>query len=237
MRMRTSDERASSTRTRRWIGCAALTALVVLVASACQLPPVPPLSGWGDNSSGQVGDGTTTERSAPVTVDAAFSVVSAGAAHTAVVRTDGTLWEAGSNTSGQQGDGTVIPAQDLAQVGTATNWRTVSSGQAHTMAVRTDGTLWAWGDNNDGELGDGTTTTRLTPTRIGTDTNWQSVSAGGFHTIALKTDGSMWSWGRNGNGVLGFGANFDLHSPTADRVVRHLGVGQHQRLPGDSRPV
>src|SRR5512140_975779 len=47
---------------------------------------------WGDNTSGQLGDGTTTDRLTPVQIGSGFAGVSAGYYHTVAVKTDGTLW-------------------------------------------------------------------------------------------------------------------------------------------------
>jgi len=161
---------------------------------------------WGSNWAGQLGDGTTGNRNAPVRIgtEANWSYVSAGNSHTVAIRTDGTLWTWGSNMNGRTGHG-MIAGNTLApaQVGTATNWVSVSAGDAHTVAVRADGTLWAWGSNEGNRLGDGTSTHRNTPTRIGSDANWVTASAGGAHTLAIRTDGSLWAWGNNLSSQLG----------------------------------
>ena len=176
---------------------------------------------WGWNWSGQLGDGTTTERHVPTqesTTAANWSAVSAGYNHTTVVKTDGTLWAWGNNERGQLGDGTTdniwVPTQEST---TATNWSAVSAGSGHTVAVKTDGTLWAWGYNRSGQLGDGTTDSRQVPTQESTDaTNWSSVSAGYNHTAAVKTDGTLWAWGSNGIGQLGDGTTIERHNPTQE---------------------
>ncbi|MCL2192103.1 MAG: hypothetical protein FWB78_01745 [Treponema sp.] len=211
---------------------------------------------WGNNASGRLGDGTTTNRFVPVRIgtDSNWDYVSAGDSHTVALRTDGTLWAWGSNVSGQLGDATIVSASNTPQrIGTFTDWvavsagisytvgiRTggtlwvwglntsgrlgtgdtttlwfperimpetdwafVSAGSAHTVAISTDGELWAWGLNSFGQVGDNTTTTRLVPVQIGTSTEWKSVSTGDSHTVGIKTDGTLWAWGNNGSGRLG----------------------------------
>ena len=72
------------------------------------------LWGWGDNGSGQLGDGTTVEKDSPeqIGTDDDWAVVTAGEGHTLAIKTNGTLWAWGNNELGQLGDGTawqVVP--------------------------------------------------------------------------------------------------------------------------------
>ncbi|MCL2424807.1 MAG: DUF4214 domain-containing protein [Oscillospiraceae bacterium] len=152
---------------------------------------------WGWNRRGELGDGTTSERRAPVRVgmDYNWSIVSAGEHHTIGIRTNGSLWTWGDNTHGQLGDGTTIDRHIPVRIGTEYDWTSVSAGYMHTMAIRSDGSLWAWGHNGRSQLGDGTTTRRLIPIRIGNGTNWASVSASMVYTMATLDDGSVWAWG------------------------------------------
>ena len=115
---------------------------------------------WGNALGGRIGDDTATPRSSPVqTVSGGtnWKQVSAGSNHTAAIKTDGTLWIWGSNTTGQLGEGTTLtsvhrssPVQTIAA---GTNWKQVSAGNDHTAAIKTDGTLWTWGQGTAGGLG------------------------------------------------------------------------------------
>ncbi|MBI5307691.1 MAG: hypothetical protein HZB37_04995, partial [Planctomycetes bacterium] len=122
---------------------------------------------WGYNGYGALGDGTTTQRNAPVQIgtDTMWVSVSGGRFYTLAVKSDGTLWAWGNNI----GNAPV-------QIGTDTKWVSVSAGANHKLAVKSDGTLWAWGFNMYGQLGDGTNTDKYAPVQIGTDTKWVSVS-------------------------------------------------------------
>src|SRR5579875_2311898 len=62
---------------------------------------------WGDNSVGELGDGTTTDRNTPVQVSGLDNVIgiAAGASHNLAVKSDGTVWAWGSNDMGQLGNG------------------------------------------------------------------------------------------------------------------------------------
>jgi alpha-tubulin suppressor-like RCC1 family protein len=79
----------------------------------CGLTTSSALFCWGSNSSGQLGDGTTTRRLTPVAVSTTerFTTLTAGGAHTCGVATGGTALCWGSNLSGQlgNGEGNIIP--------------------------------------------------------------------------------------------------------------------------------
>ena len=122
------------------------------------------LRGMGQNSYGQLGDGTTNDRITPVPVASGVAQVAAGAYHSLFVKTDGTLWAMGYNYFGQLGDGTttnrttpVLVAGSVAQA---------AAGGAHSLFVKTDGALWATGADIFGQLGDATATTRSLPVLV-----------------------------------------------------------------------
>ncbi len=136
---------------------------------------------------------------------ASWSQFVSGSGHQMALRSDGTLWGWGINTSNQLGDGTATDRRAPVQIGTATNWRSVTCGGNHNVAIRTDGTLWAWGVGSNGQLGDGAFTLRNAPLQIGTETDWAFVDGGGNHTLAIKTSGTLWATGFNTSGQLGDG--------------------------------
>jgi alpha-tubulin suppressor-like RCC1 family protein len=163
----------------------------------------------GYNYNGQLGDGTTTDRSNFEQVATGVASVAAADSFTMFVKTDHTLWAMGSNELGQLGDGTTTARSTPEQV--ATGVASVAVGAGHTMFVKTDGTLWAVGNNDDGQLGDGSTTSRSTPEQVATGV--ASVSAGYGHTMFVKTDGTLWATGLNNHGQLGDGTTANRSTP------------------------
>jgi alpha-tubulin suppressor-like RCC1 family protein len=169
----------------------------------------------GLNSSGQLGDGTTTRRSTPVSIPSLTSVavIAAGATHSAAIKTDGSLWIWGSNASNQLGDGTTTTRTSPIQVTAVSAVNAVALGTSHTLAVKDDGTVWAWGLNTYGQLGNGTTVKAAAPIQVTGLINVIAVAAGTSHSYALKADGTVWAWGRNSNGSLGDGTTTQRLSP------------------------
>ena len=170
---------------------------------------------WGRNNVGQLGDGSSiTHRSSPIqTVSGGtnWKSVAGGTAHTAAVKTDGTLWTWGFNSDGQLGNNvdTTNRSSPIQTVSGGTNWKQVACGGSHTAAIKTDGTLWLWGNNNTfdnkgGNLGDNSLTKKSSPVQtVSGGTNWKLVAGGFYHTAAIKTDGTLWLWGSNSFAQLG----------------------------------
>ena len=198
---------------------------------------------WGHNFDGQLGDGTTTNRSTPVQVPGLADVVAiaGGFKHTIALRRDGTVWAWGDNEFGQLGDGTTTDRSTPVQVPGMADVVAIAGGFKHTLALRRDGTVWAWGHNYLGQLGDGTKTSRSTPVQVQGMTDVVAVAGGDHHTVALRGDGTVWTWGWNLWGQLGdgtYGTGTDRSSPVqvqgmADVVAVSGGVCQTLALRGD----
>jgi alpha-tubulin suppressor-like RCC1 family protein len=160
---------------------------------------------WGDNESGQLGDGTTTTRLLPVQVgtDTDWAVVSAGMdAHTLALKKDGTLWAFGFNWMGQLGTGTDVQQNTPVRIGGAADWARIAAGFWSSLATKSDGSLWAWGQN-DGLWGNGKNEYIAVPVRI--SDGWQDIAMGGHSALATRPDGSLWAFGNNLFGQLGQG--------------------------------
>jgi alpha-tubulin suppressor-like RCC1 family protein len=139
-------------------------------AHTCALKSDGTLWCWGDNTGGQLGDGTFTARLTPVQVTALGNTVqkiATGGFHTCVIKNDGTPWCWGDNESGQVGDGTFTTRTlPVPITPPASPFVEISGGEYHTCARAIDNSIWCWGDNEYGKLGDGTTTNRASPTLV-----------------------------------------------------------------------
>ena len=171
---------------------------------------------WGLNADGELGDGTTTDKSSPVQVgtDNDWSIVSGGGTHSIALKTNGTLWAWGSDFYGQLGDASIVTKTSPVQIGTDNNWVSISAGHFFNLGLKADGTLWFWGFNSQGQSGNGTSNNPYNiPTQIGTANDWAVISAGGLHVLAIKTNGTLWAWGWNVYGQLGDGTSTDSDVP------------------------
>lgn len=175
---------------------------------------------WGDNSYGQLGDGSRIEHHLPVNVtDLAGGVraISGGDGHTCALTVAGAVRCWGRNGLGQLGDGTredrLVP---VAVVGLDSGVRAISAGGVHTCALTETGAVKCWGYNSFGQLGDGSTATRLTPITVsGLDSGASLVVAGFMHTCAAMATGGAKCWGENISGQLGDGSAENRLMPVA----------------------
>ena len=172
---------------------------------------------WGDNTQGQLGDGTTTRRILPVKIgDSSWTTVTTGSSYTAGITTTGALFTWGGNTTGQIGDGTTINKSSPVQIGSS-SWTMVaatatSATVGFSAAIDITGALYVWGSNTVGNLGDGTTINKSSPVQIGTS-SWTTVSVGLSHTAGITTTGALFLWGAGAGGALGDNTAVSKSSP------------------------
>ena len=225
-----------------------ITQLVAGGDHTCALASDGTFACWGDNTHGQLGDYSTTDRTVATAVDVSntnssalynktVSQIAAGRDHTCALASDGTLTCWGYNASGQVGDNTsgtdrtVPTAVDVSSGNSsALNGLTVASVRAggdHTCALTTSALLACWGENGSGQLGDNTTTDRLVPTAVDvTNSNGSalynltitSFSLGTSHTCAVTSSGAMACWGDNSDGRIGDGTTTQRSVPTSPQV-------------------
>jgi hypothetical protein len=139
---------------------------------------------WGNNSAGQLGNGTVTSSSVPVAVSGGLNFadrISTGAHHACgpvntfangIQFSYAYCW--GDNSFGQLGNGTTTNNATPIVVAGGLNFRTVSAGGRHTCGLTSSlpssptagGAAYCWGDNSSGQLGNGTTTSSSVPFNV-----------------------------------------------------------------------
>ena len=143
----------------------AVAGMAVVASAGTAVPAMaaaaPGAYAFGYNPSGELGDGTGGQQILPVPVSGLPGTVrqlSAGAATSAALLSDGTVWTWGDDTFGALGHGTsggsVTTPQRVAGLSGITQIA-VGTGDRDVYAVRSDGTLWAWGTTAPANWGTG----------------------------------------------------------------------------------
>ncbi len=186
---------------------------------------------WGNNNTGQLGDGTTGSSSVPVKVllppGTKVTAIRAGCADSLALTSDGQVLAWGFNGDGQLGTGTpggssATPVPVLLPAGTTVT--AITAGTAHNLALTSKGKVLAWGFNADMELGDGTVgSLSATPGQVllPPGVKVTAVAAGDSHSLARTSNGKVLAWGDNRNGELGTGkSGGNSATPVRARLAR-----------------
>jgi len=184
---------------------------------------------WGFNTSGQLGDGTTTLSPSPVDVlglPGPVASMSAGGIQTCVLTSSGEALCWGGNLNGQVGDGSFVDRlAPTAVVGLDAGVRAISAGWKHTCAILADEAIACWGQNSQGQLGDGSLTDSGVPIEVARLPKASLLSAGGTrtgnvgHSCAFALGGGLHCWGANLEGQLGNGTLATASVPVAVKAL------------------
>jgi alpha-tubulin suppressor-like RCC1 family protein len=98
----------------------------------------------------------------------------------AAIKTDGTLWVWGANSSGQLGLGNIINrSSPVQEISLSTNWKKLFVANDHKLALKLDNTLWGWGTGGQGMLNNSSTLNRSSPVQI-IENTYSFKDIGGF---------------------------------------------------------
>lgn len=186
---------------------------------------------WGDNSAGQLGNGSASAVLSPSPVEVImpagvtrFDQIFAGQFASFGIGDDGNTYSWGSNHDGQLGDGTFTDryTADLVQTPPGVRFVQVSADSASyggAMALGSDQQVYVWGGGQHGQLGNGTSgslTRSAVPVAVPalTGIDFVQVRAGWGARFALAADGTLYAWGLNNNGgSLGDGTTLNRATP------------------------
>ena len=180
---------------------------------------------WGDNDSGQLGNGRTSDSLIPLQAIPAGSgatAIAAGSTHTCAVVAGGVqCW--GNGEYGRLGNGSsnssATPVQAIPAGSGAT---AVAAGGSHSCAVVAGG-VKCWGAGWSGRLGNGSTDSSFTPVQaIPSGKGVTAIATGDSHSCAV-VDGGVKCWGDGYYGRLGNGT-WDSSSTPVQAIVAGSGA-------------
>ncbi|QDS32558.1 RCC1 repeat- and reductase domain-containing protein [Brevibacillus brevis] len=163
----------------------------------------------GENAGGVLGvpDSEVPKSYSPIQVETLsdISAISSGSYHTMALKSDGTVWTWGKNSTGQIGVSKDVQMTGVpVQVEGLSNVVAVSAGREFSLVLKDDGTVWGWGKNSD-LFGASVAGNTYAPVQIEGLENVTYIEAGTTHSFAKKSDGTVWAWGNNSSGSLGNG--------------------------------
>jgi prepilin-type N-terminal cleavage/methylation domain-containing protein/prepilin-type processing-associated H-X9-DG protein len=195
--------------------------------------------GWGYSRYGQIGMAITASPyyRAPEIADNSLSPKAYFSYNLAtfMVKQDGSVWGAGTNTNGLFGLGDTANKLIFTQLPGYTNPKSIGVGTAFSFIVKSDGTVWGAGLNSSRQLGDGTTTQRTTHVQmLGPDqplggsffTGAKQAEGGTSHSVIVTEDGNVYACGLNSTGQLGQGVT------TAQTMVKRVKINATEFLTG-----
>jgi alpha-tubulin suppressor-like RCC1 family protein len=179
---------------------------------------------WGNNTGGELGDNTITQRTTPVAISGGtktFCSISAGSAYSMAIDLRGRVWGWGFNSTGQIGNNSVTSTRTPVSIlGANKTFCKIHAGDGNTMAIDLRGRLWGWGANNCGKLGNNGTTQFNTPISVlGAVKTFCQIFAGVDHTLAIDKNGRAWAWGNDLYGILGINRQPNTVAPTVCRLT------------------
>ncbi len=212
-------------------GLSGATRLAAGFAHTCAVVAGGQVRCWGDNSSGQLGNGATSAFSAvpvPVPGLSGATQISAGVSHTCVLLTSGQARCWGDNNSGQLGNGTLSNSAVPVVVTGLTGATQIASGNSHSCVLLAAGQLRCWGANFSGQLGNDSTAGSESTTPLGVIgvSGATQVAAGGDHACAVVSGGQVRCWGSNTSGQIGNGSIGFAPVPLAVGVTGLSGATQ-----------
>lgn len=169
----------------------------------------------GNDTYGQMGNGTTSYASLGLTQVSGLTnvtAIAAGDATSYFLKSDGTVWAVGYNNHGQLGIGSKTTQTTPVQVSGLTGITAIAAGDSHAIFLKNDGTVYGTGIYSAlgfyKSQGD-----QLVPVKLSGLSNIVSISAGEFTNLFLKNDGTVWGLGQSENGQIGYGSTAITQTP------------------------
>jgi uncharacterized repeat protein (TIGR02543 family) len=189
---------------------------------------------WGNNSSGQLGNGTTFIDSSPREITSRFNLetensiklINFGASSSMALSELGRVYAWGNNENGQLGDGTTInrstPKEITSYFGPLLQDKIsmIVTKSNSSSALSSNGKVFFWGENDYGQIGNGTNFNSNLPIDISNSItlplsfdSFKLIAIGTSHSALLSESGNLYLWGYNFWGNLGDGTSLNKTTP------------------------
>lgn len=154
---------------------------------------------WGQNTFGQLGDGSTSDSTTVVAVKGLENItaVAAGCEHSLALDNNNKVWAWGCNKNGQLGIGSTDDSTIPVQIESLQGIIAIAAGKEHSLALDQDGKVWAWGSDGCRQLGQGSDRQKdsKVPVSVVNLSGMVAIAAVDYYSAALKDDGTVWDWG------------------------------------------
>jgi alpha-tubulin suppressor-like RCC1 family protein len=184
---------------------------------SCAITSSNQLRCWGLNSSGQLGDGSSSQRSTPQGIDTAtsYQTVAASNVSTCGISTTGVLKCWGENLSGQLGDGTTSNRSSPVIIDSGTLYSSVGLGLQFSCGLTTSNVLKCWGLNSVAQLGNSRSINQPLPRahNLNLTELWGGGGGGPQHSCGLTSSGVLSCWGLNSSNQIGDGTSLARGAP------------------------
>lgn len=201
---------------------------------------------WGNNESGELGDGTFQYKLEPIDITSNFNLdieekivsVNLGSIHSSAVTSSGKIFTWGNNDDGQLGDNTLTEKNLPTEITNKFSYHigeTISEvvlGWQHSISATYSGKIFTWGNNGSGRLGNGDSNNEFTPIEISDQfylNNGETIQKfdyGDKNSAAITSEGRLFTWGYNTEGGLGDGTSDNRNIPTEITNNFNLDIGE-----------
>ncbi len=168
------------------------------------------VQGWGRNTKGEVGNGTTDNQLTPVNIGELSNISQIilsddGYGFSFAIDDSGNVYSWGYNGYGQLGIGTTTEQHTPALIPNLNNVSKIYINNYTVYALTISGDVYGWGKNNYGQVGCGNYTTQTSPVKLNAISDIKEIVCKSDVAFALTNSKDVYAWGFGQNYQMGNG--------------------------------